>query len=92
MSPLDRSVYGQRPALRLVTAPRLLSIRYMRVWLTRKLAQRVDGIDLSDREVGDVLDLSPREAALLVAEEYARPDRRAEIRSKDPDESDLPHR
>lgn len=43
----------------------------MRVRLTRKLAQRVDGIDLSSYHEGDVLDLSVREADLLVAEGWA---------------------
>jgi len=52
----------------------------VRVWLKRKLAECVDGVDLSGREVGDVLDLSPREASLLMAEDHAEPDRRADIR------------
>ena len=43
----------------------------MRVRLTRKLAERVDGIDLSSYQEGDVLDLSGREAELLVAEGWA---------------------
>ena len=43
----------------------------MRVRLTRKLAQRVDGIDLSRYREGDLLDLSKREAQLLVAEGWA---------------------
>ncbi len=45
----------------------------MRVRLTRKLAQRVDGIDLSPFREGDVLDVSVREAELLVAEGWAVP-------------------
>jgi hypothetical protein len=43
----------------------------MRVRLTRKLAERIDGVDLSGRRVGDVLDLDPVEARLLVAETWA---------------------
>lgn len=43
----------------------------MRVRLTRKLAQRVDGIDLSNYREGDVLDISKREAQLLMAEGWA---------------------
>jgi hypothetical protein len=35
----------------------------MRVWLKRKLAERIDGVDLSDYNVGDTLELSPREAS-----------------------------
>jgi hypothetical protein len=52
------------------------------VWLTRKLADVVDGIDLSGRVVGDVLDLPVREASLLMAEQYAEPDRRATLRGQ----------
>jgi hypothetical protein len=45
----------------------------MRVRLTRKLAERLDGIDVSACSVGDVIEL-PREAAqLLVAERWAVP-------------------
>jgi hypothetical protein len=49
----------------------------MKVRLTRKLAERLDGIDVSSRQVGDVLDLTPREAGLLVAEQWAVPERRS---------------
>ena len=48
----------------------------MRVWLKRKLAECIDGVDLSDYCVGDTLELSTRDACLLVAEEWAAPDRR----------------
>jgi len=44
----------------------------MRVRLTRKLAQVIDGIDLSGSRVGDVLELTDSEAELLVAEGWAR--------------------
>jgi len=40
----------------------------MRVRLTRKLAAEIDGIDLSDYAVGDVMELSERKGRLLVAE------------------------
>jgi hypothetical protein len=43
----------------------------MRVRLTRKLAERIDDIDLTRNRVGDVLDLPAAEARLLVAEEWA---------------------
>lgn len=43
----------------------------MRIRLTRKLADCVDGIDLSHYAVGDVLDLPEREAQLLIAEGWA---------------------
>lgn len=48
----------------------------VRVWLSRKLADLINGIDLRGRRVGDVLELSAREAWLLLAEGYAEPDRR----------------
>jgi hypothetical protein len=43
----------------------------MRVRLTRRLAERIDDIDLSRHRVGDLIDLSPREAAMLIAEGWA---------------------
>ena len=52
----------------------------MRVWLTRKFADQIDGVNLQGCEVGDVLDLPHSEARLLLAEEWALPDRRALIR------------
>jgi hypothetical protein len=48
----------------------------MKVRLTRKHAERIDGIDLRGREPGDLLDLPPREAQLIVAEQWAIPERR----------------
>jgi hypothetical protein len=48
----------------------------MKVRLTRKYAERIDGIDLRRREPGDLLDLSMGEARLLVAERWAIPERR----------------
>jgi hypothetical protein len=49
----------------------------MRVVLTRKLADRVDGVELSGWRVGDVLELPDQEASLLLAERWAIPDRRS---------------
>jgi hypothetical protein len=49
----------------------------MKVCLTRKFAEAIDGIDLSASAVGDVLDLDPSKARLLIAEDWAFPDRRA---------------
>ena len=43
----------------------------MKVRLTRKLAERIDGVDLADFRVGDVLDLPPAEARLVIAEQWA---------------------
>jgi len=45
----------------------------MHVRLTRKLAERVDGIDLAGHREGDVLELGQREAELLIAEGWAKP-------------------
>jgi hypothetical protein len=53
----------------------------MKVRLTRKYANTIDGIDLQGREPGDVFDLCPEDARLLLAEEWAVPERR---------EADLP--
>jgi hypothetical protein len=44
----------------------------MRVRLIRKLAEQLNGIDLSRRRVGDIIDLPLREADLLVAEGWGR--------------------
>jgi len=45
----------------------------MRVTLTRKLADYLDGIDLSEYRVGDVLDLPEHDGELLIAEQWAVP-------------------
>ena len=50
----------------------------MKVVLTRKLADIMDGIDVTHREVGDVIDVPERDARLLIAEQWAIPDRRRE--------------
>jgi hypothetical protein len=50
----------------------------MKVVLTRKLADSMDGIDVAGYQVGDVLDLAAGEARLLVAEQWATPERRRE--------------
>jgi hypothetical protein len=48
----------------------------MKVVLLRKLAERMDGVDVTGREVGDVLDLPPHEAHALLAERWAISERR----------------
>lgn len=48
----------------------------VRVWLSRKLADVINGIDLKGRRVGDVLELRARDAWLLLADGYAALDRR----------------
>jgi len=59
-----------------VTGISLASDAVVRVWLSRKLAEFINGIDLRGRHVGDVLELGAREAALLLAEGFAELDRR----------------
>ena len=53
---------AQRPSSRLGS---------VRVRLIRKIAQHVDGVDVSGYSVGEIFDLTAAEAALLVAEGWA---------------------
>ncbi len=48
----------------------------MKVRLTRKHAERIDGIDLTNQQVGDVIDMPEPQARLLVLEQWATPERR----------------
>ena len=48
----------------------------VKVVLTKKLAQRMNGVDVSDHRVGDVLDLPASDARALVDEQWAILDRR----------------
>jgi hypothetical protein len=50
----------------------------MKVWLARKHADRIDGVDLLDYQVGDTLEMSSRDASLLLAENWAKVERRTE--------------
>lgn len=43
----------------------------MKVRLTRKLAELINGVDLSKAHAGDTLDLTERDARTLVAEGWA---------------------
>ena len=43
----------------------------VKVRLTRKFAEMIDGIDLSGVRAGDVLELTEEEARLLIAEGWA---------------------
>ena len=45
----------------------------MRVKLIRKFADVLNGIDLTEMRVGDVVDLKPQQAAMLVMEGWAEP-------------------
>jgi hypothetical protein len=48
----------------------------VKVILTRKLADRIDGIDLTRVRVGDAVEFPQRDAELLTAEGWAVPERR----------------
>ena len=54
----------------------MLTTIAMKVRLVRKLAMMVDGVDLSNHEIGDVLDLPERKGRLLIAEGWAVAERR----------------
>ena len=43
----------------------------MQVRLTRKLAQCIDGVDLTGHQVGEILNLPVHDAHLLIAEDWA---------------------
>jgi hypothetical protein len=58
------------------------SSRWMRVRLIRKLAEVIDGVDLSAHNPGDLLDLPESHGRLLVAEHWAIPERRIADRSE----------
>jgi hypothetical protein len=45
----------------------------VRVKLTKKFAEMLNGVDLSRAQSGDVLDIPPRDAGLLLASEWALP-------------------
>jgi hypothetical protein len=47
------------------------ALRVVRLKLTRKLAEMLDGVDLSRVNEGDVVDLSTRDARCLIAEGWA---------------------
>ena len=56
----------------------------MRVRLIRKFADVLNGIDLTQMRVGDVIDLKPHHAAMLVVEGWAEPV--AVVRNQESDE------
>jgi CheY-like chemotaxis protein len=45
--------------------------RFVLIRLTRKLAEFIDGIDLSGRSVGDIVEMPERDAWTLIAENWA---------------------
>jgi hypothetical protein len=54
----------------------LLAVTVVKVRLTKKLALRMDGVDVSAHRVGDILELSPEKARVLVAEDWATTEER----------------
>ena len=48
-------------------------MRYISLRLLRKLASRINGLDLSRYEVGDVIQVASQTALLLMAEGWAVP-------------------
>jgi hypothetical protein len=52
------------------------------VYLARKLAEKIDGVDLTAHQEGDVLDLPPSDARLIIAEGWGIPERRAAERGE----------
>jgi len=58
----------------------------VQIRLTKKLAEVINGIDLSDRRVGDVVDLPKHEAEMLLAEGWASPVEPARRRRSDADD------
>jgi hypothetical protein len=62
----------------------------MKVRLTKKLAECIDGVALHGHEVGDLLDLQATEARLLVAEQWAIPERREKGRTPAQRDTDEP--
>ena len=60
----------------------------MLVRLTRKLAECIDGIDLSTRRVGQMIELPHPQAALLIAEGWAVPAAREFSRARNRHDAD----
>ena len=56
----------------------------MRVRLTRKLADMIDGVDLSGHNPGDLLNLPEAQGRLIVAEQWGIEERRAVDREESP--------
>jgi len=53
-------------------------MKYIKVQLIRKLANRLNGVDLTAYTVGQVVDLPERAASILLAEGWALPIQTAE--------------
>ena len=53
-----------------------VAIVVMRVRLMRKFAPEIDGVDLTHNDVGEIVELPPSKARLLIAEGWAVAERR----------------
>ena len=79
------SVYFRRHVSKDVTqTPDVMKIR-----LTKRFAQMINGVDLTRVRAGDVLDLSPRDAGILLAEGWALPVESSEVDSLSANESPI---
>jgi hypothetical protein len=56
----------------------------VKVHLTRKFAQRINGIDLSSVQAGDYIDVTEHEAEILMKEGWASPVDTADDRKRRP--------
>ena len=57
----------------------MLADDVVRVRLTKKLAEQIDGVSLDGYRVGDVMDLPAQEARLLVVEGWATAEERRRV-------------
>jgi hypothetical protein len=51
----------------------------LKIRLTKRFAEVLNGVDLSRCQLGDVLDVSPKDAGILLAEGWAQPVADAEM-------------
>jgi len=56
----------------------------MKIRLTRKFADRLDGIDLSEARAGEQIEVTEHEAELLIAEGWAVPADQTALAHDDP--------
>ena len=58
-------------------------MRYIAVRLTRKLADSINGVDLTRHEVGDVIEVPSHSALMLMGEGWGEPLDSELLRSRD---------
>lgn len=64
-----------------IHADRYSCMEDVRVRLTKKFAEEIDGVDLSGRSVGEVFRLPEEQARLLMAEHWAVPAAKKDARA-----------